>query len=348
VNTLRVGIDGKSLLPPRTGVGRYLAGLLGGLEELALEDLAVEVLRPPAPRSTVLWTLWDLQAASRRGFSVLHLPFYYGPWAPRCPTVLVVHDLLVLEHPEWFRPARLHPIRLLLPASARRAAAVVTFATAVAEAIAERLHLEPSRLRVIPHGVDRHLFRVPGADEIAAVVARWGLSRPYLACLGAVEPRRGVDLAVAAVHALRQVWGELELVLVGPLRAPVPCLKAAPPWVRRLGHVADEELGPLVAGAAAVLAPSRAEGFDLPVLEALACGALVVASDIPPHREHFAGGVQFFSSGDAESLTAATRRVLEDSSLAASLRASGLELASRFRWCDSARAHVAVWREVGG
>ncbi len=348
MNTLRVGIDGKSLLPPRTGVGRYLEGLLGGLAELALPDLAIEVLRPATPRSTLLWTLLQLQAASGRGFAVLHLPFYYGPLAPRCPTVLVVHDLLVLEHPEWFRPAHLHPIRLLLPPSARRAAAVVTFATAVAEAIGERLHLPPGRVRVIPHGVDRRLFRVPAAEETTAVAARYALSRPYLACLGAVEPRRGADLAVAAGRALRQVWQDLELVFIGPPRAPVPCLEAPPPWVRRLGHVGDEELGPLLAGAAATLAPSRAEGFDLPVLEALACGAAVVASDIPPHVEHFAGGVQFFASGDAESLAEATARILSDATFAASLRARGLEVASRFRWVDSARAHAALWREVGG
>ncbi len=110
--------------------------------------------------------------------------------------------------------------------------------------------------------------------------------------------------------------------------------------------MAEQDLPALYAGAAAVVAPSRGEGFDLPVLEALACGAAVVASDIPPHVEHFSGAVELFASGDAEALESALRRVLEDSGRVASLRAGGPALAAAFRWADAAAAHLEMWREV--
>jgi glycosyltransferase involved in cell wall biosynthesis len=343
---VRVGIDGKCLMPPRTGVGRYVAGLLSGCEELGEEGIELRVLRPRTRRRTLPWVLLNIQAASLANLSVLHLPFYYGPLVPRCPIVVVVHDLIVIEHPEWFPQLSVKPIRTLMPRSIRRADGIVTFSTPVAAAITERFKIDPRRIRVIPHGVDVEVFRPPTQEEEVGVRAKFGLENPYLLQLGALEPRRGIDLAMKATAIVRRELGRVDLVLAGDRRAAVASLLSPPPWVRLLGQVDDEALPGLLAGAAAVLAPSRGEGFDLPVLEALACGAPVVASDIPPHVEHFTGGVELFCSGDAESLAASIVHVLRDEDHARALRVAGRRVAERFRWADSARAHIALWREV--
>jgi glycosyltransferase involved in cell wall biosynthesis len=343
----RIGIDGKPLLPPRAGVGRYLEGLLAGCAAVSHADAELDVVMPAGPRRTLPWVLWELQRATARSYSVFHFPFYYPPLAPRCPVTVAIHDVLVLEHPEWFSRPSLNPIRRLAPRGARLAAAVVTGSCCVADAIAERCNVPRERVHLTGYGVDRMKFAPPSPEQRAEVRRRLSLSRPYLLQLGALEPRRGVDLALAAVASLRGRTPDLELVLVGAPRAHVPALENPPPWVRRPGFVDDGDLPALYAAAEAVLAPSRGEGFDLPLLEALACGAGAVASDIPVHREHFTPAVEFFASGNAEALAAATLRVLEDSARAAGLRAAGPELAARFDWADVARRHLDLWRQVG-
>ena len=345
---MRVGVDGKPLLPPRAGIARYLEGLLGACGDLDRRGIEVAVVRPGRPRRTMPWVLWDLQRATGRGFDVFHFPFYYPCLWPRCPATVALHDILVLEHSEWFPGPRTNTLRWLIPAGARRAAAILTGSRSVAEGIAERCRVPRERIHLTGYGVDRNRFAPPSPEAVVSIRERLGLARPYLLQLGALEPRRGSDLALAACAGLRDSHDDFELVVVGEPRADVRALRPPRPWLRMLGRVEDDVLPALYAGAAAVVAPSRGEGFDLPVLEALACGAVVVASDIDVHREHFAPAVVLFESGDADALIAALARVLEDSGTAQRLRAAGPALAARFTWEDVARRHLEVWRAVGG
>ncbi len=347
-DAVRVALDCKLETGPPGGVARYLFGLRRGLGTFAPEAVQWVRLVPSRGRSTLRWTLWELQRASGRGFDVLHCPFYYTPLAPRCPATVAVHDVLVLEHPEWFPRAWANPIRWLMPVTARRAAAVVTDAMAVAERIEALCRVPRERIRVIPHAVDHGVFRPPGGAAAAAAAERWTGGRPYVLQVGALEPRRGVDLAVRAVAAIRVDQPDLVLVLAGGERAPVPGLESAPDWVIRTGWVEDGDLPALYAGAEAVLSPSRGEGFDLPLLEALACGAAVVASDIPVHVEHFAPAVRLFPSGDWEALAGELLRVLEDEELRQTLKTRAVGHARGFTWERSAREHLALWREIVG
>ncbi len=345
---MRVGVDGKPLLPPRAGVARYLEGLLDACTRLARRDLDLAVIAPERPRRTLPWVMWDLQRATGRGFDVFHFPFYYPPLFPRCPATVAIHDVLVLEHPEWFPERWGNTLRLLIPAGARRAAAICTGSASVADAIAEHCRVPRERIRLTGYGVDRARFAPPPPEAVTAARARHSLARPYLLQLGALEPRRGSELALAACAELRSAHPDLELAVAGDMRAEVRALREPRPWLRLLGRVGDEELPALFAGAEAVVAPSLGEGFDLPVLEALACGAVVVASDIAVHREHFAEAAALFASRDAAALAAALGRVLEDTEVRGVLRAAGPALAARYSWDEVARRHVEVWREAGG
>lgn len=343
---LKVGFDGKPLLPPKAGVSRYAEGLLRGLAAWPPEELEVVVVYPEKPTRTAPWVLWNLQRATRRGFSVFHFPFYYTPLFPACPVTVAIHDVLVLSHPQWFPKAWANTLRWLIPRTARKASAIVTGSRWVAQEIVRLCRVPEERVRVIAYGVDRSLFAPPAEAFVAQALAELRLDRPYLLMVGALEPRRGVDTLLVAWKTLRARFPELELVLAGALRAPVPALEMLPPGVRLLGYVEDRVLPALYAGAQAVVAPSRGEGFDLPVLEALACGACVVASDIPVHREVFSGALRFFPAGDAEALAAAVTAVLEDAQERQALRARGRLLAEGFCWEKAAREHLALWQEV--
>lgn len=343
---MRVGIDGKPLLPPRTGVYRYTAGLLRGLEALAPEGLEVVVVKPQRPRRTLPWVLWTLQRQTSKDFSVFHCPFYYPPLVPSCPVTVAIHDVLVLTHPHWFPRAWGNTLRWLIPLGARRAAAVIAGSRWVAEEIATICRIPRQHIRVVPYGVDHGLFFPPSQERKRRCSEIFGLHRPYLLMAGALEPRRGVETVLRAMEGLHRRYPELELVLVGNERAPVTALASPPPWVRRLGFVEDSWLPPLYAGAEAVVAASLGEGFDLPVLEALACGAVVVASDIPVHQEIFTGAVRFFPAGDPEGLASVLEEVLEALPLRASLRQAGIVLARAFTWERAAQEHWELWQEL--
>lgn len=343
---LKVGIDGKPLLPPKTGVSRYTEGLLQGLAGLPPEELEVLVVYPEKPTRTAPWVLWGLQKATRRGFSVFHFPFYYTPLFPACPVTVAIHDVLVLSHPQWFPRAWGNPLRWLIPVSAHRADAVITGTSWVAQEIVRLCRVPPERVRIIPYGVDRSHFAPCDAASLREGLAALGLHGPYLVTVGALEPRRGADTLLQAWELLRPRFPELELVLAGPVRAPVPALAQLPPAVRLLGFVEDRLLPVLYAGAHVVVAPSQGEGFDLPVLEALACGACVVASDIPVHKEVFSAAVRFFPAGDAGALAAVLTEVLDDAQERQRLRQAGLLLAEGFSWERAAREHLALWREL--
>ncbi len=344
----RVVVDGKPLSGRPTGVGRALSGVLGALAEIDAGDLEVEVATPPARARTLPWVQLGLPRRAR-GAAVLHCPFYYRPvWAP-CPTVVCVYDVLVLSHPEWFPWRGRVPFAQLVRSSVCRAAAVITASAEVLAEIEERIGPLDGRGTVVPLGVDARRFAPCGPAEIGRVRTRHDLRRPYLLHVGSLHRRRGLDVALAALAGLTGHWPDLELVAVGREErawGEVPAALAG--RVRLLGYVSDLELPALMSGAAALLALSRGEGFDLPLLEGLACGAAVVASDIAVHREHFAPWARLVRVGDAAATAAAIAEVLASPPGKVARAAQAQAVATRFKWAAAARAHLAVWRRVAG
>jgi len=359
---LSVGINASPLAAPRTGVGRYIAGLLAGLEQVpdpgvrvrplfapgaairspgGLAARAFAAVRAAAKRLPAAYALADtaraaaLTAELRRGLTLYHETNHAAPPFAG-PLVLTVHDLSTLIVPETEEPARVRHFAPALRMRARDAARVVTPTEAIARQVVERLGVSAERVRAIPHGVDPR-FR-PEGPSASPVPGR------YLLYVGALGPRKGVDTLLAAWRALPEpVRREHALVLAGPLQRLDP---AGLEDAVRLGYVRDDELPPLLRGAAAFCYPSRYEGFGLPLLEALACGVPSVASDDPALVEVAGGCALHAARGDPEALADALRRVLEDRGLRAELSRKGPERAAQFTWERSARAHLAAYREA--
>jgi len=351
------------LSPSPGGVGRYAAKLAGGLASLGAEVRAVvarhsdEQVRKawqeaglsgavPLPRvmplaRPVLYDCWHLFGWPQvgKGADVVHAPSLAVPPKGGQPLVVSIHDAGPWIWPEafGFRGRWFHATGAR--AAARRADLVLTGTQAAADELVKYLRLPSERLRVVPYGADPPTAPDPGT------LRRYGLEgRPYVLWVGSLEPRKGVTTLVEALARLPDAHRPL-LVLAGYQGWKMPAPTG--PGVVRLGKVTDPELQALYAGAVAFCFPSRHEGFGLPVVEAMAAGVPVVASDIPAIREVAGGAAQLVPPGDAarwaEAVQAAIclspaerERVVE----------AGRRRAGEFTWTATAARTLEVYRQL--
>jgi glycosyltransferase involved in cell wall biosynthesis len=222
---------------------------------------------------------------------------------------LAVHDLAMLHRPEWYAKSMRIYTQLVVMA-ARRAERVITFTDAVAGELAEA-GVDRDRLIVVRESVDTE-FRPASPAAVRAVTTALGLSEgPYVLMLGWAHPRKDLATAVAAHRKVRKESVH-RLVLVGEGHGTFAAVeRPTDPSITHVGHVGDEQLVALLTGAAALLYPSRYEGFGLPPLEAWACGTPALVADIPALRESTQGRGELLACGDVDAWSAALLRALQ-------------------------------------
>jgi glycosyltransferase involved in cell wall biosynthesis len=288
---------------------------------------------------------------------VHHGPHYTMPRRSKVPCVVTVHDLTFFDHGEWHEQSKVAWFRAAIRYSVKHAAAIVC----VSETTAGRLRalLAPScPVVVVPHGVDHARFKAeepePGADS--EVLRRLGLLRPYVLHLGTLEPRKGIADLASAFDRVASDQPELELVLAGgegwkgaPVVQAIAAARATE-RIRRLGYVADSDVPALLRGASAVAYPSIEEGFGLPALEALACGAPLVTSSGTSMAELAGASALLVAPGQPRALASAIEAAISERDMpdGARRRSNGLAVAAKYRWEACAEAHVAVYSQVAG
>lgn len=357
---LRVGIDGRAFTSPAAGVRRYVTELaqallalpevemvaLGGSRE-AVPDGLGHVAEPWHPPTNFGWTIAGLpRAAARAGVDLIHAPAYTAPLWSAVPAVLTIHDVSYDRHPEWY-PYRRDPLRrAFYRSSARVAAHILTDSEFSRSEIAEAYAIAPGRITVAPLGVPAAF--VPGP---APVTLPQGVAAPFLLHVGDLHERRNLAVAIAALDATRSRLDRLpSLVLAGVDRGIGDALDqqaaAAGISLIRLGPVDDASLRSLYGAAAALVYPSRYEGFGFPVLEAMASGAPVLASRAASIPE-VAGDTGILLDPDQPLAWAdAIVRVMTDAAQQARMRAAGLARAAEFTWARTARITLDVYRQV--
>lgn len=327
--TLQVGIDVTPLVQTQAGTARYIGGLL---RELRPRD-DIELHYDTFGGSQRVWNLprdavwYPLLLGRTRDVDVLHCTTYRGPVRSRVPFVVTVHDLAVLRHPRAFNRWSRTYGPIVIPRVLGAARKVIAVSAFTRRELVELLRVPSEKIAVIPNGVDE-AFRAegPAADG------------EYVLTVGTLEPRKNL---VRTAEAARRLGVELRVVGARGWGG----IEASGNGVRWLGRVPDEELAALYRGARVVAYPSLYEGFGIPVLEAMACGAPVVTSRGGATEEIADDAAELVDPLDTTSIAAGIERAFERRS---QLVERGLARARSFTWAAVANATAAVYREVAG
>lgn len=334
---LQVVIDGRSLVPARTGIGVHTAEIAGRLDVTPPPLIAshaevtnrqgIERCRfrvDPAPNG-ILWQQFVLPRIADAG--VLWGPFGTIPLALRIPSVITLHDFSSITMPGRHRLKTIASFNLFIGRSLERARRVAAVSHSVAEEAVRWFGVPRQKIEIVPNGVDE-FFR-PGGEE-----------SDFVLYVGTLEPRKGIDDLFAVWWSLPEP--RLPLMICGDPGWGV----RMPEGVQTTGWVDRERLRYLYQRARIFVYPSRYEGFGIPPLEAMACGAPVIATRTGAIGEYADGAALLIDPGDREGLREAMVRLIGDGALRSELRARGIERARQYRWERSAEIMTALLAEA--
>ncbi|MBC6456743.1 glycosyltransferase family 4 protein [Actinomadura sp. HBU206391] len=370
---LGVLVDATVVHADRGALGRYVDGLVVALCA-AGADLTVACQRsdeerygrlvPPARvvagppaivhRATRLaWEQTGLpRIAAQVGADVIHLPYYSMPIQAGRPTVVTIHDAAFFTEPEAHNPVQSTYIKSATRTACRRATRLIVPSKATRDDLVRLLGADPTRMDVAYHGVDHDAFHRPSEDERRRLSDRLGLrGRPYIAFLGALEPRKNVpNLIRGWVQAVTRQPDPPVLVLAGSggWDDEVDSAMATVPLelqVIRPGYLRSSSLPGFFGGALVVALPSRGEGFGLPVLEAMACGAPVLTTRRASLPE-VGGDAVAYTEPDAAGIGTALRELIDDGAQRKTLADAAYARSQEFTWATSAEAHLAAYQRA--
>ncbi|MGI8642873.1 MAG: glycosyltransferase family 4 protein [Thermomicrobiales bacterium] len=360
-----IGIDASKLrVAQRTGTEHYTARLIAHLplldrdEEVRLylngrdrpaearDDLALRQI--PFPR---VWTharlSWEML---RQPPDVLFVPAHVIP-AIHPTTVVTIHDLGYLIEPACHPAHDLRWLKLTTRWSAHAASRIITPSRTTKHDLVARLNVDPAKIVVVPHGVDRRFSAIPQPDD-DAVRHRLALPRRYVLTVGTIQPRKNLPALAKAVAALRLLDPGLHLVVVGKhgwnATTVLTGIAAARlgAYLTVLGYIDDDDLPAVYRGATTFCLPSLYEGFGLPALEALASGVPAVVSNRGSLPEIVSDAGLVADPDSVPALTESLRQTLADDDLRRSLIGAGIARAARFPWDLTATRTLDVLREV--
>jgi glycosyltransferase involved in cell wall biosynthesis len=369
---VRIGIDTHAAERDPMGNGSYVRGLVRALARLDDDTRYVLYALDPGhafyaefrahPRVSIrrLWPRAALAriplsmalASGRDRLSALHVQ-YVGPPYHRGALAVTIHDLAFLRIPESFPRAQALRLRWQVRANARRAAVVITGSEYSRRELRDAYGIAENRIRVIPLAADPAFAPVSDGAVIEAARRKFGIAHRYVLSVGRLNPRKNLIGLVRAFERVRPGLAEpVQLVIVGPRDFGVDVLDnaiAASPWAKdilRAGTVGQEDLRVLLSGATAFAYPSLFEGFGLPPLEAMACGAPVICSNTTSLPEVVGDAAVTFDPSRIDDMAGALQRVLTDGALRADLAARGRARAARFTWRATAQLTLEAYRHA--
>ena len=365
---MKLLIDAHVVGERETGNETYMVNLLRGLSRVSEDDeIFVAAAHPetvapliagarrftivPVSTNPVRRLLFDLPRLTNRLDVDLLCVMYTGPPIVNRPMVTVVHDVSFKRHPEWFSPRDRAVLTLGVGGTVRRASAVVTISEFSKREIADTCGVPFDRIHVTPLAAAPEFGTEAGGD--AAVLSRYGLGRPYVLAVGNLQPRKNLIRLVEAFH---QLCGRADfrhdLVLVGSaaygaaIRPAIDRL-ALKDRVKTIGYVDTKELPALYRGADLFVYPSLYEGFGLPVLEAMACGTPVLASNGSAIPEVAGNAARLVNTESVPEMADGIGELCSQPGLRAQLREQGLARSRMFTWERTASQTLDIFHRVG-
>jgi len=366
---MKIGLDGIPLASTKTGIGHYTLELSQALAALGTHD-EFELISPipfdsspfeypppnlkrvEAPKRKFWWLLGLPLYIRRHSLSLFHGTNYEIPMWDECPTVLSIHDLSLLLYPQTHLDHLVRRARLRLPLMTRFATRVITATETVKQEIVEHLQVDPEKIAVTPYA-PRHNFHPLALEDTEQTRARFGIEDKFILFVGTIEPRKNlITLLRAFADVLRNTDLRPQLVVAGQkgwLMDEISTYVNSENLSDRIvftGYVNDRDLRGLYSSCAVCVYPSLYEGFGFPPLEAMACGAPVIVSDIPVLREVTGDAAVRVSPLDVQRLAESLVELLRDEGKRAYFSEAGRDRARRFTWEKTAKLTLDVYREV--
>jgi glycosyltransferase involved in cell wall biosynthesis len=344
---MTVGLDATPLTVPTGGVARYTLELaramaihfpqhdywlLSDQPFLPIDLKSLHSGTGPRSMAERKWWLWGVQQEMmRRRVDLFHGTDFSVPYLPLRASVMTLHDLSPWLDRQWQPDASRIRGRTAILLRTGIPTMVITPSEAVRRAAIARFHLLPDRVVAVPLAASDSFRPVEQAPP----------ATPYFLFVGTIEPRKNVDRLIEAWREVRKSH-PVDLVIAGRTRQDATPI-ASEEGLRLAGAVPDHELPALYSGALAVVYPSLYEGFGLPVLEAMQCGAVVITSRDPAIVEVADDAAVLIDASDAKSIADALRAVAEDPGKFAALRAKAVGRAREFSWQRTAKLTIEVY-----
>jgi glycosyltransferase involved in cell wall biosynthesis len=381
--SLKVCIDVSAAVHHRAGLGRYAQELVKGLVDLRRGAVAVPTgeeisplqltafyhqrgeahLDPPIdrlPRITTSLSVrpWRLTTAlayfTNSGMDrmigdadIFHATEHLLPRLKHTRSVFTLHDLIFQFDPDSHKPLNIAFLKTMMPRFLRAADAIIAVSECSKRDAMRLYNIPAQKIHVIYEGVDPKFAPITDPDRLARVRTKYHLPDRFILHVGTIEPRKNLPLLFEVAAQTKEhivVAGKLGW-LTDPILAKVKEL-GVEDRVTFTGFIDDDDLPALISSANVLAMPSKYEGFGLPVLEALACGTPVVASNAASLPEVGGDAVLYAWPEDVRSWTRLLTLALDDAELRGSLRERGLRQAAKFRWDTMARETLEVYRRV--
>lgn len=282
---------------------------------------------------------------------LFHAAAFLGPRHAPCPMLVNVFDTSYITFPQAFDWKWHFYARTVIPRTLKNSAAILTLSEHARGEIARSYAVPRRRIHIVPPGIGQEFRADLDADSVARVRAKYKLGENYLIYVGGRSARKNVPALVEAFALARHALPDLELALAGPIPhhnplTPVLAATGAAQAIHELDYVPQDDLPALYAGARAFVYPSKLEGFGIPPVEAMACGAPVISAPNPPMPQVLGDAACFTENDSPGALAAGILRVLQDESLRRTLREHGIHRAKLYTWENSARKTVEIYKEI--